>query len=271
MPVGPYSQDVLTRIINVQWGGEVIVVFVDVSAFDDAPAAGHEPIEDKATFLSSWRTPYQEAGFQPGYQSTAYSVSTGAGEFIKLTAPIFSDGPIGFYNDVFVFANDGNIDASLARAIAGTKLIMPAIYLIDHSESDLPYEMAPPGLLWSVELGAMTSGFSTTWKMRNGQHRIIPGDGDGTLPPNNMIQCYPLCDPFSGPFGGEMVIYSGYTIYAYRLDANGTDTVYGELLPEDGSQNIDPAWSQSIVSGFPSFRGIPFQDPPPLISQDLIT
>ena len=270
MPVGPYSQDVVTHIVNVEWGAQdVIVVFVDTSSSDDLPAT-HTLLDDSVTLLKTWKTPYQAAGFQPGFTSRAYQVSSGAGEFLKSRSQPTPGEGLGFWIDALVFALDqDDPEGSLARAETGTKLAMPAVYLISHSDSDLPFNIAPPGLLWFVETGPMNGNTSMTWKIRFDNHRLVDprGDPPGT-PPNAMTQVYPL-GTYSGPIGVDTVTWLGYLIYAYRLDEDGTDTVYGKINVIDGSQNIDIAWNRPIEPTHFDARGIPAQDPPPLITSDL--
>ena len=219
---------------------------------DSLPHAGYEV--NKATFLERWTTHYPE-GFE--FQCSAYKVAAGAGEFIKSTAPTGLDPNRGIDITAIVFAieNASDMAGSLQRAKNGIEKILPAQY----GPGDPPADMAPPGLLWSVMVKSMNSGQIKSWKIRHGAHR--PEDADNPLP-NAMTQCYPL-----GPnyLSGTGTTWSGYYIFAYRLDTGGTDIVYGKRQP-DGSQNIDPTWHQPIGGD----RGIPFKDPPPLIDADLV-
>ena len=85
-----------------------------------------------------------------------------------------------------------------------------------------------------------------------------------------MAQCYPFTAPYSGWLGSEIATWSGYFIYAYRLDTEGFGPVYGELVTGDtNTQNIDPAWNVSITSSDPTLKGIPLGGPPPFISGDV--
>jgi hypothetical protein len=146
----------------------------------------------------------------------------------------------------------------------------PALYLVNLTNADLPSEVAPPGLLWGITTGAFTAGVSLQWKIRHGEHR--DPDTSPEPPPNAMVQCYPLASSHPGYVGDVKVTYTGYYLIAYRLDAAGTDTVYSKapaVTDFSGVQVLPPEWSATIVSGpFPSV-GIPFADPPPLISADV--
>jgi hypothetical protein len=248
-------------------GNVVIVVFVCNPVLAAPPAGTYSIINDSATFLRSWHTPYQKAGVQPGVDCQAYSVSASAGEFMKATAPGGEDASGGIWFTVCAFAIDSELgqSASVDRAEAGVKKIIPAIYSITHTHSDLPTDMAPPGLLWLVETGGMYGHRTLNWKMRYDDHRT----DDDTSPPNIMVQCYPVGHSYSGPFGDQSMTWSGYQIYAYRLDQEGTGHVYGKQLSanEDARHVIAPEWDAPITS--PTFaKGIPLKDPPPFIRAD---
>jgi hypothetical protein len=273
----PWRLDPLQNIVNISWGADVIVVFVAASPFETQPAATYTPKVDdngkeSAKYLSSWNTPYSSGGLMPGFPSTAYRVSSSAGEFITSVAPRFeNDSGLGFWIDCFVFAVDGSSqDSGLQRAIDGTHLIESAIYLTSHTagEGELASDMAPPGLLWAIETGQMQSGQSITWKIRHGPHR-----NDGfTDPPDSMTQVYPLTS-FSGYAGADLVKWAGYILYAYRLDKDGTETVYSKMLSadEDALQSLPSGWDVPMVPGTTGIYCIPYGDPPPYITEDLIT
>jgi hypothetical protein len=279
----PWRLDPLQNIVNISWGIDVIVVFVSASPFDDQPDATYTPKQDanangagtdtaKAKYLSSWNTLSSSNGVMPGFPSTAYRVSSNAGEFMTSVAPDFEDVPgLGFWIDCFVFAVDGSSkDSGLQRAIDGTHLIESAIYLTGHTsgEGELDSDMAPPGLLWAVETGLMQSGQSITWKIRHGPHR-----NDGfTDPPDSMTQVYPLTS-FSGYFGSDLVEWVGYILFAYRLDTDGTGTVYSKMLSadEDSKQALPSGWDVPIGPGIGGIFCIPYGDPPPYISEDVET
>ena len=269
----PVRLDPLQNIVNVNWASNIIVVFVDGVALEAQPSADYAVSEDVSNVqhLTDFRSPYQGGGFQPGLASHAYKVPSDAKEFIKITAPGGVDAD-GYWTTAIVFASDGDAATSLERAISGTKKIIPAIYMLSHSgDSDIPADMTPPGMLWIVETGRMYSSKTVTWKIRFGTHRPEGTEDSSDSLPNLMMQCYPR-DNYSGPNGPDTVNWTGYKIYGYRLDKNGTGTVYSEMLSadDDNRQNIDSAWSQPIV--FPgNDKGIPIQDPPPLIATDMTT
>lgn len=270
------------KIVNVQWGGSVIVVFVSTSPFLEQPEASYEVIEDKAKLLSTFRAK-EESAQSPGYPCSAFKVAQNAGKFITSKVPTLpsTEQPLGLSILVCVFSttiegDEQSSDASLERAVAGTKLIVPAIFNIFSSEpSDLPADLSPPGLLWIVTTGMMDSGQSLTWKMRYGKHREESEDqsAEADKPPNSMAQCYHL-ESYTGPSGGlpPTINWSGYKIYCYRLDKKGIETVYGKLKSTEEAtiQTIDPAWKQ-IVGTPGEIKGIPADDPPPLIESDLET
>lgn len=291
-----YGEDFLQRIVGVHWRKrvpsgptpDVIVVFLGQMVSSFQTPIGLQPTLDgignpKVQFLRSWRTPYQAEGFQPGYESTAYKVSSGAGEIMITTAPGTGAEGYGTSSEAYVFAIENaddlmNIDAKLAlaldRAEAGVKLIVPAQYMMAHSSSDIPYEMCPPGLLWGVSTAEMFEGATMTWKIRYGAHRAGSSDIDVNSLPNLMVQCYPLGPSFAVPSpSGSSETSFGYAIYGYRLDKYGTGTVYGRMPTandEPFEQRIDPMWNQetsSVPQGVFS-KGILFQDPPPLIGSD---
>jgi hypothetical protein len=272
----PWRLDPLQNIVNISWGVDVIVVFVSASPFEAQPDATYSPKTDdngkeSAKYLSSWNTPYSSGGFMPGFPSTAYRVSSNAGEFMTSVAPGFGDDTGGVGIDCFVFAVDGSSkDSGLQRAIDGTHLLESAIYLTSHTagEGELDSDIAPPGLLWAIETGSMQSGQSITWKIRHGVHR-----NDGfTDPPDSMTQVYPLTS-FSGYFGSELVEWVGYILFAYRLDTDGTGTVYSKMLSadEDSKQALPSGWDVPIGPGIGGIFCIPYGDPPPYISEDVET
>jgi hypothetical protein len=276
MVFAPFAQDIVTRIINVNWGSlDVIVCFIGQTVYAEQFPLILEPTKDssgkpKIEFLRSWRCSYSSSGFQPGFLASAYRAKA-VGEIMTTTAPTTPDQDWGYSSEAYVFAIDGDIDQSLDRAEAGMKLLIPAHFQMTHGgEGDLPADMCPPGLLWGVATGYLYADKQMTWKMRYGEHR----DDTSPDPPNTMVQCYPLGPAFDSPSGGGSVRnMSGYYIYGYRLDKKGTGTVYGRavMVDEDPTtQNIDAAWNQSISTPAGE-KGIPFQDPPPLISSDLIT
>jgi hypothetical protein len=278
-----YVQDVLTRIMNVQWGGEGIVVFMEVSQFYVQPVFeltvkfDEDSGDEKATFLGTWETPTYSTDPIP-LKNTAYKVK-GDAVFLTSKAPklpfIDPDHPVERYDEngtwlnVLVF----NKDLSLEDVTDATKLMAPALCIVNALNEDLPTEVAPPGLLWAVRSGAFAAGVSIDWKMRFGAHRI-PESG-ATLP-DAMVQCYPLCESHPGYIGATKVTYSGYFLIAYRLDKDGTDTVYSKApkITDVGiTQNLPLEWNVTIVfptviSEFPQ-KGIPFADPPPLITADV--
>ena len=178
----------------------------------------------------------------------------------------------GTWLDVLVFASEGDDAAETLRQVkAATELIAPALYIVNATNADLPSEVAPPGLLWSVETGAMQPGVILRWKMRDDNHR--DPDISPPPPPNVMVQCYPTNSSHLGYVGDAKVTYTGYFLNAYRLDKNGTGQVYSEIpeITDDTgkTQNKPPEWEALIVP-VPPLRGIPFADPPPLIVTDVI-
>jgi hypothetical protein len=261
----PYSQDVLTNIFNVQWGaGDVIVVFMEISPFDpqldfDLKLPGSDA---KATFLSSWTTPTYSTDPAP-LKNSAYSVSANVGEFLESIAPAPPEGLDfnGAQLGVFVFAAlDTDPAGGLARATAGTKLIAP-LFIVNALNADLTSEIAPPGLRWGIETGVMATEVTMTWKMRFGEHRAAEPPPP---PPNGMVQCYPLVSSHAGYLGDIAVTYSGYYLLAYRLDVDGTGDVYSEFA-NPSEWNVPVTDSSDPDGG----NGIPFGDPPPLISADV--
>jgi hypothetical protein len=268
------SQDLLTRGVNVQWGGgDVIVVFMDGSYFDPQLFAEHSPIDQKAEFLSTWYTPTFQADTAP-LKNSAYKLSSSAGEFMTSIASQLPDGEDrdGSFISALVFAIDkGDVTQGLNRAIEGTKQIAPALYLLNVPNADYPSDVVPAGFLWSVVTGEMQGGVTMTCKIRFGAHR------DGSVPstlPDSMVQCYPNVPGMShdGYVGDIKVSYSGYFLNAYRLDSGGTGTVYAKVpkvTDEDKTHNIPPEWSQPVATGPFPIVGIPFADPPPLIKVDV--
>jgi hypothetical protein len=272
----PHGEDFFNRIVNVHWrkrvpsavAPSVIVVFVDGVTLEAQPASLYVPQSDGVSFLKSWRTPYQAEGFQPGYNTEAYLVSSSAGFFMASTTPNTrgsDDSDFGCWQTCAVFALDKfNIAASLADAEDGIKQIIPAAYMLSRTgESDLPAVMCPPGLLWLVEAVPAPSKTSFSWKIRYGKHRA---DSE-TSPPNDMVQCYPLSDNYFNAVYHDTV--SGYRIYGYRLDGDGIGRVYGEQqLDDENTHDIADGWDVPIVEPGAD-KGIPFQDPPPLIGADV--
>lgn len=267
----PFIFDPYQILWNVKFSHDVIVVIADGGNLSNAANPSIHQLISKAGAerLKEFMVPYQNDGIQPGYYCTAYRVSADAGEWLKTTyigTRVFAtDYPVA----VFAIDDKLGIDGSLDRAVAGMKLVIPAQYVgfdpAGHHASDLPIDIAPAGLLWNIEVvGAR--GRNITWKMRYDKHRR----DSGTSPPNVMVQCYPLDTTWSYP--PDHIIFTGYRMFVYRLDAAGTGTVYGMqpgYIMGDVPQVIDPIWNQVIAGEFLQYRGIPFADPPPLINADL--
>jgi hypothetical protein len=263
-------------VVDVNWGtGDVIVVFMEFSALIPQPVFSLVP-GDAATFLDEWTTPTYSAGEaefdDPApLKNSAYRVAADAGLFLTSTAPaIDPDDTNGTHLNVLVFAiEDDNVDTALAQAKAGTKLIAPALCIFNPLNANLPTEVAPPGLLWGVQTRGFTPGVVLEWKLRYGEHRNPEAEPP---PPNSMAQCYPLTTSYPGFSGGITATYTGYVLIAYRLDEGGTGTVYSkapEVTDFTGTQILPPEWSVTIVHGDFPLVGIPFADPPPLISADV--
>lgn len=261
----PYSLGPFETITNVHFGNDVIVVFVDLNVLVPAGLSSALAIQDKATFLKQFRVDVANPGLGEA-SCAAYKVSADAGEFmgVKIAPgiPAPDANPDFFY--CFVFAMSGDQKASLDQAIAGTRLLMPAVYLETHSADDVtPMKVDPPGLLWSVGLPSVPAGKSFVWKIRYGDHRPDAAPS----PPNKMVQCYPLSNPWT--FNG--VTYSGYQIRVYRLDPKGTGTSYGGDLNPVAALNppgghMPAAWRRPIAGD--GTLGVPFGDPPPLVGSD---
>ena len=178
-------------------GGSVIVVFVCNTIEESQLAGVYTPLSG-VQLLRAWKTPYQESGFKPGFDSQAFRVRQNAGKFMTSRAPDAAGVDVfGVTFTVCVFAIDQALGevASVDRAEAGVKKIVPAIYNIFHTPSDLPTDMAPPGLLWLVDSGNIFGGHALTWKIRNGNHRF----DDRTSPPNAIVQCYIPGGSYHGP------------------------------------------------------------------------
>lgn len=265
----PYSQDALTRVFNVSWGGDAIVVFMETSPWNPQPVYGLSPLGEAATFLDIWQTPTYGKDPAP-LKNSAYRVKANAtDEFLRSTAPSPPEDINGTWLSVLVFAGG----MGLADVIQATKLMAPALYILNAANADLPSEVAPPGLLWGITTGTMVPGVTMDWKLTFNEHR---DDGNSPSPlPNAMMQCYPVITSHSGYGGGlgERVTYTGYFLIAYRLDRAGTGDVYSQSpkSTEAGAQNLPPEWNVVIVTGVGAtpLRGIPFGDPPPLISADV--
>jgi hypothetical protein len=252
----------------------VIVVFCEVNILVPDPIPSTFDPTERATYLDRFFVEISNPASEGNDSvATAYKVSVNTGPFMNVTSPVLPIEGQGTSNTVAVFAmiadDENRLARSLQRAKDGIKLIMPAQNnLFSSSESEFPANMSPPGLRWLVFMPSLPGGQSMTWKMRSGKHR----NDEFTVPPNHMVQCYALGPSYSdASFGGGT--FTGYQIHGYRLDRKGTGQIYGEKLPgEEGPrQNIDPAWNVTISDVSTDTLGIPFRDPPPLISADLIT
>ena len=210
--------DFLTRITNVHWGGnDVIVVFMEASPFRPQPVFELTPTTDKAAVLGSWQTPTYSRDPAP-FKNTAYKVKSNTGEFLKSISPQLPPGDEGdgTWLYMLVFAED-----ELSKIQAATELMAPALYQLNALNADLPSEVAPPGLLWAIETGAMPADVAMTWKIRFGDHRdpaVKPPP-----PPNAMVQCYPTNDSHPGPSGmsrsSMLVITCGPTVWTRMAQA----------------------------------------------------
>ena len=142
----PLTPDLTRRVINVHWGGDAIVVFVDRQ---NIARSTYNIVEGKATLLEAFPISIDV----DTTTAVAYKVQRDAGEFMQTTAPSFNDGglftKVGHAIFVFVFAIGASIDGGLARAKVGASLAYESA--IKEYSGDQPAEKAdPPGLLWSV-------------------------------------------------------------------------------------------------------------------------
>jgi hypothetical protein len=283
-----YREDFFQRIVGVHWREplpsvsvniEVIVVFMETSGWDPQPAYKLTPVAKRAQLLDTWFTPTWSKDPAP-LKNTAFLVNGNGGVFLTSVAPkLPADPNTGAPQDingtwlnvlVFAFEHNNNVVNSLSSVTIATKLIAPALYIANPLNADLPSEVAPSGLLWGAETGAMAAGVTMQWKMRYGIHRPITA---ASLLPNSMVQCYPISSSHAGYSGDEKITFEGYFLIAYRLDDAGVGHVFSESpkVTEIGTQNLPPEWSSVIARpprGEP-FTGIPFSDPPPLILQDV--
>lgn len=259
----PYRLDPFQNIVNVNWGRDVIVAFIDdissmVSTFT--------PVPDKSKLLlSSFVLPLS------GGMASFYKVSANIGEFMHTSAPPQGGDFFGIVGHRFyavAFAISGSIDDSLAKAKIGADLVLLAIDQ-EYNGIQNGAKADPPGLIWSVGLNHLPPGFPLRWKAGYVKHR---NDND---PLNKMAQIYPLSPPWTiNVPGAGSSTYSGYTMRVYRLDRKGTGQSYGTTDPDSSSvgNSIDPIWHQPIstagIDDNPNF-GIPFGDPPPLINVDV--
>lgn len=260
----PYRLDPFQNIVNVQLAQKVIVVFVDFCSTQPRAFSVFKIIGDNVELLDDgFDIPVVNGGLASS-RGRAYKVSANAGEFMLTTgAPLPGSGG-GQDLLACVFAMDGSVDSSLARARAGVRLILPACFLEGHGSNDLPMQVDPPGLLWSVGAPEVTPGHAITWKLGRVKHRL----DKETTPPNTMVQCYPVTGDYSTT--DPVATWSGYQIRVYRLDRKGTDASFGgDLNPatdaDPPGSRMDSVWHQSISSI--GFKGIPFGKPP-LISID---
>lgn len=266
----PYRLDPYQNIVNVKFGYNVIVVFADAGGavapgFRTPSVYTPDPDNSSIKLLKTFDVPYQSSGFQPGYKCYAYRVPVNAGEFMT-TVWAGITGLLSVSIGAFVFAIDGDEDAALAQAVDGTKLIIPFQYLESHSSSDLPASISPPGLLWCVT-ATVKPGLEVNWKIKLQNHR----SDQNPTPPNKMVQVYPLGPAFSFPISSSFTqVVSGYSIDSYRLDKKGTGTVYGKatIATDPTPHIIAPQWNVTVSNNGGS-KGIPFQDPPPLIGRDI--
>ena len=87
----PLALNHMNRFTNVKWGGDVIVVFMETSAFDPQPVFTLTPItdeegNDKSTFLKSWNTKTW-SGDEAPLKNSAYKVASNAGKFLTSKSP----------------------------------------------------------------------------------------------------------------------------------------------------------------------------------------
>jgi hypothetical protein len=215
------------------------------------------------TYLDTWTAPTWSNDQAP-FKCSAYQVRGNAVEFLTSVSPDLPqpNDVNGARLVVLAFAVDAfAVDGGLANATAGTKLIAP-LYIVNAGNADLPSDIAPSGLLWSIETGDQVPDVTMPWKMRYGPHRDDQANPQPQPLPNSMVQCYPVISSHPGFAGDEHVTYTGYYLNAYRLDKSGTGEVYAE-------SKKPPEWDVKIMtySQGPLY-GIPFQDPPPLILSD---
>jgi len=304
----PYRLDPFQNIINVNWGGTVIVV-VNAAAYPFAggPATSvpsYQILDESVVFLGSRPIKYSGSQGSPNAPAWAFKVNVNAaGAFINIHVPknISGSNPNNAVtNDmtVSVFAYDKtNPSWSLDRALDGAQLIASSFFAggvlmgtTHHITTDLPSQADPPGLLWSIYCTADNE--TVPLKIRRGAHR--PVNTNSSLP-NQMVQVYPLEKPHViAPNGDFQIIAAGYLVGAYRLDSKGTGPSYGvgrNQLADGGGRIIgDPigpqgipgvllygsAWGQNLPNAGTNVNasgwyGVPFGDPPPLIAFDPVS
>jgi len=269
MPAFGYVQDVVTRIINVQWSKIVIVVFVNDITASSYANLKCTPIDDKATRLKDFIVTISKPEYLTvKVDCSAFSLSTDAGEFMEtLVADITDPNTVFSTLTVLVFAIIGDAEESLDAAIKGT-----TDFLTDRMYGS--GNLYPDGLRWSVLTVSTPPGSKYTWKMRSGNHRT----DEDTTPPNSMVQCYPISIvpvsyKFLEPPFGFIQTTRGYRIDLYRLDAEGTGQVYigsDEAGPAPWNQVVaDVVFQQAENPTTTHYHGVPFADVPPLIAADI--
>jgi hypothetical protein len=276
MPVGPYSPDALTRIINVNWGGDVIVAFAQVNFLVPGPKPFIFLASEDIEFLAQRQFNFVNFPYD-GHDAVAtlYKVKVNQGEFMDTVTPdLFIDGfDLGDEQSIYVFAIGDDLNKGIERAFTGIAQALYANYARRHDLDDaapVKPDISPPGMLWSIGMLSVPSGTETAWKIRFGNHRDDDPAGSSADLPNAMVQCYPL-GPTYNPAGDDPTAeVFGYTISMYRLDSGGVGTSYGaSALGEEPGRNMDPAWHQPVDNAIHPAKGIPFSaDPPPLVTND---
>lgn len=243
--VGPYSQDVLTRIYNVQWGGIYVVI---IGAKSDYAVSSM----DGVSILEKNQGPGPQSLFRTG---TLIECPANAGEGFATLNSTLVGGPGGESGvgegsaliAVMVYPKTEEVRTSwwnYAKAYQGVD-----------STGDALLDAGP--FLWIAEFRAYNPCL-VNFKIKTEPHLTTPAEVGDTI-----VQAYPISGAHTG-LGGQLetVVVTGFSIPMYRTDTTGIGQVY----------RSPPSWSGDVVTvddGQAVSLGLLFGTNPPLIAGDI--
>jgi hypothetical protein len=237
--IGPYSQDVLTRIYNVQWGAVYVVITGAKSdyAFSDM---------DGVSILETKRGPGPQSEFMTG---TLIECSTSAGERFATLDSKLVGGPGG---------EGGGEGSTLIAVMVYPKTDEVRARWWDYATA---YQGVNDGTLGPFRWLASFRAFNpcrVNFKIKNKPHLTQPAEVGDVI-----VQAYPISGAHQGLGGqSESVVVEGFSISSYRTDTTGAGPIYA----------CPPEWRVDVVQlddGVAVASGLRFGKDPPLIGSDI--
>jgi hypothetical protein len=230
-----YSQDVLTRIFNVQWGGVYVVIVARDYNYAVSNSDSVTVLDTRSEFLGG-------TGFPTMSGTLVECGSSAVDDFITLpTMPTHPLGLEGIY--VFVCPHTDEVKNNWYDYVKSQ-------FDGDFSD-DNGYPLRP--FFWFARTW---SGSKTTMNFKIRFERITSDPGAAKI-----AQAYPTSGDTDWPSSNGTIYYiQGWFVDAYRLDKDGVGAIYDGYIPE---WKIDPVITFS--TGADPVMGLKFgRDPPSL-------